>query len=120
MVRSWTRLLVAIVIAWTLSMSFTMHLAQASAALISGASAASIDGRAGITQHSGTCHDHPEPSVPAAAKFPACCVVCCSNVPATPFAQAHTVAFADQPFAADTLSQPAGHDIHPDPHPPRA
>jgi hypothetical protein len=102
----------AIVIAWALSMSFTVRLPQASAA--------SIDGRMGMAQHSGSCHDQPEPSVPAAAKFHACCVVCYSNVPATPFAQTRTIAFTDQPFAADTPPRSAGRDIHPDPHPPRA
>jgi hypothetical protein len=101
----------AIVIAWALSMSFTMHLPQASAA--------STDGPPGMAQHSGGCHDQPEPSVPAAAKFAACCVVCC-NIPATAFAESRAVAFADQPFATDAPSRPAGHDIHPDPHPPRA
>jgi hypothetical protein len=104
-------LVLAIVIAWALSMSFPMHLPQASAA--------SIDSRMGMAQHSGTCHDQPEPSVPAAAKFQACCVVCYSNVPAAP-SQARSIAFADQPFVADTPPRPAGRDIHPDPHPPRA
>src|SRR5512144_3265991 len=108
MVGARTRLLLAIVIAWALSLSFTMHLPQASAA--------SIDDRPGMAEHSGTCHDQPEPSVPAAAKFPACCVVCC-NIPVAPFAESRATDFADQPFAADTPSQPAGHDIHPDPHP---
>ena len=104
-------LLLAIITAWALSMSFTMHLPQASAA--------SIDGGMGMAQHSGACHDKSEPSLPAAAKFPACCVVCC-NIPVTAFAESRAVDFDDRPFASEAPSQPAGHDIHPDPHPPRA
>ena len=103
--------MLAIVIAWALSISFTMHLPQASAA--------PIDGHAGMAQHSGACHDQPESSAPAGAKVLACCVVCCS-IPGAPFAQSRDINFDDLPFAADAPSQPAGHDIHPDPHPPRA
>src|SRR5512134_2158696 len=98
MLGSRTRLLLAIVIACALSLSFAMHLPQASA---------EPDGRAGMAVQSSACHDQPEPSVPPSAKFQACCVVCYSNVPMAPL-QARAIAFADQPFAADAPSQPAG------------
>jgi hypothetical protein len=102
------------VIASALATSVAVHLPPASAA--------ATDHHAGMTQQSGACHNQAEDSIPAAAKLPACCLVycsSCSSIPAAPSAPARPIAFVAQTFVAETASQPAGHDIHPDPHPPR-
>jgi hypothetical protein len=114
MKASRARLLVAIVVAWALCTSVAVYAPQASAA--------STYGYAAIAQPANACHGQPEGPVPATAKLPACCLVhcsSCSGIPAAPSAPARSIPFIAQPLAAETAAQPAGHHIHPDPHPPR-